>query len=132
MIPLLPFVFAFAAGLLPVAWSELALSIEEDRSVSSDHVTLCRVRVVNHGRSSWPGRRITFEARALRGGVVHETRAGRFGLTLGPRETLETVVGFEGRYERFEVAPKAEGGGDPSSGRSGRRSKRGGSGRKRR
>jgi hypothetical protein len=126
---LLPFLFSVAAGLLPVAWGELALSIDEDRGVSSDHVTLCRVRVVNHGRSVWPGRRITFEARALRGGVVHETRTGRFGLTLGPHETLETVVGFEGRYERFEVSP----GNAPevSNGRSGRRSKRGG-GRKRR
>ena len=122
MVSFLPFLFAVAAGLLPVPWNELALSIEEDRGVSSDHVTLCRVRVVNHGRSSWPGRRLTFEARALRAGVVHETRTGRFGLTLGPHETLETLIGFEGRYDRFEVAPKEAN--DPGGGRRGRRSKR--------
>ena len=126
---LLPLLFAVAAGLLPVAWSELSLSIEEDRSVSSDHVTLCRVRVVNHGRSAWPGRRITFEARALRGGIVHERRTGRFGLTLGPHETLETVVGFEGRFERFEVSPGTAR--ESSGGRSGRRSKRRGGGKRR-
>ena len=121
MVAFLPLLFAVAAELLPVAWSELALSIEEDRGVSSDHVTLCRVRVVNHGRSTWPGRRLTFEARALRAGRVHESRAGRFGLTLGPHETLETLVAFEGRYDRFEVSPK-EGRGE-AEGRGRRRSK---------
>jgi len=129
VISFLPFLFAAAAGLLPVAWSELALSIEEDRSVSSDQATLCRVRVVNHGSSTWSGRRLVFEARALRNGRVHEIRAGRFGLTLGPRETLETVVGFIGRYDRFEVVPK-EGSKDAENGSSGR-SKRRRSGKRR-
>jgi hypothetical protein len=119
----LPFLFAAAAGLLPVAWSELALSIEEDRSVSSDQATLCRVRVVNHGSSTWSGRRLVFEARALRNGRVHDVRTGRFGLTLGPRETLETVVGFIGRYDRFEVVPK-EGSNAAESGSSGRTNRR--------
>jgi len=123
VISFLPFLFAAAAGLLPVAWSDLALSIEEDRSVSSDHATLCRVRVVNHGSSTWSGRRLVFEARALRNGRVHDVRTGRFGLTLGPRETLETVVGFVGRYDRFEVVPK-EGSNASESGSSGRASRR--------
>ena len=129
MVSFLPLLFAVAAGLLPVPWNELALSIEEDRGVSSDHVTLCRVRVVNHGRSTWPGRRITFEARALRAGRVQESRAGRFGLTLGPHETLETLIGFEGRFDRFEVSPIE--GARSAEGGSRRRSK-GGAGKKRR
>jgi hypothetical protein len=117
--------FAAAAGLLPVpvAWSELSLSIEQDRSVSSDQATLCRVRVVNHGSSTWSGRRLVFEARGLRDGRVHDVRTGRFGLTLGPRETLETVVGFLGRYDRFEVSPK-DGSESYEGGSSGRRSRR--------
>jgi len=129
VVSLLPLLFAVAAGLLPVPWNELALSIEEDRGVSSDHVTLCRVRVVNHGSSTWPGRRITFEARALRAGRVYESRSGRFGLTLRPHETLETLVGFEGKYERFEVSPIE--GADSANGGSRRRSK-GRGGKKRR
>ena len=122
MFPFLSLLFAASAGLLPVAWSELALSIEEDRSVSSDHATLCRVRVVNHGSSTWSGRRLVFEARAARGGRVQEVRTGRFGLTLGPRDTLETVVGFMGRYDRFEVSPKE--GADAAEGGSERRANR--------
>ena len=129
MVSILPFLFAVSAVLLRVPWNELALSIEEDHSVSSDHATLCRVRVVNHGRSTWPGRRITFEARALRAGRVYESRSGRFGLTLGPHETLETLVGFEGKYERFEVSPIE--GADSAKGGSRRRSK-GRGGKKRR
>ncbi len=89
----------------PVAWHELALSIEEDRSVSSDHLTLCRVRVVNHGRSTWAGSRLGFEARAVRDGRIAARQSGRFGLTLAPHESLETIVGFVGRFDRFEVVP---------------------------
>jgi hypothetical protein len=97
-----------ASGSAPpeVAWGDLSLSIEEDRGFSSDHVTLCRVRVVNNGSSSWQGRRLVFEARALRGGQVAARQRGRFGLTLGPREALETIVGFVGRFDRFEVSPR--------------------------
>lgn len=87
------------------AWSELALSIEKDRSTSSDTVTLCRVRVVNNGRHTWAGRDLVFEARALEGSVVAARQRGRFGLVLGPHETLETLVAFLGLYERFEVKP---------------------------
>ena len=95
-----------------IAWEELSLSIERDHSTSSDQATLCRVRVVNHGARSWPGRSIGFEARAIQGGTVAASERGRFGLTLAPYGTLETLIGFQGRYDRFEVVPaggRAEG-----------------------
>jgi hypothetical protein len=99
--------FALLLSLVPppagVPWGELSLSIERDRSTSSDQATLCRVRVVNHGSRSWPGRSISFEARALQGGTVVATERGRFGLTLAPYGSLETLIGFQGRYDRFEV-----------------------------
>jgi len=95
----------WAAPAEPVRWEELALSIRPDPYTSSDTATLCRVRVVNNGGGSWPGRRLLFEARALSDGRVVERRVGRFGLILGPRETLETIVGFTGSYRAFEVAP---------------------------
>ncbi len=89
-----------AAG---VPWGELSLTIERDHSTSSDQATLCRVRVVNHGGRSWPGRSIAFEARAIQGGTVVASERGRFGLTLAPYGMLETLIGFNGRYDRFEV-----------------------------
>jgi hypothetical protein len=89
----------------PVRWDELTLSIYLEPYVSSDAVTLCRVRVFNHGSSSWSGRRLRFEARAVREGRVVERQRGRFGLVLGPRETLETVIGFSGSYRTFEIGP---------------------------
>jgi hypothetical protein len=92
-----------------VPWNELTLSIDRDHSTSSDQATLCRVRVVNHGSRSWPGRSIGFEARALQGGTVVATERGRFGLTLAPYGTLETLIGFQGRYDRFEVVPAGGG-----------------------
>jgi hypothetical protein len=95
---------AAAGSPAPIPWNDLALSIEEDHSVSSDRATLCRVRVVNHGRGTWQGHDVAFEARAVRGGRVAALQRGRFGLTIGPHETLETVVGFLGRFDRFEVA----------------------------
>jgi hypothetical protein len=98
---LLSLVPALSSSGLP--WSELSLSIERDHSTSSDQATLCRVRVVNHGSRAWPGRSIAFEARALQGGTVVATERGRFGLTLAPYGTLETLIGFNGRYDRFEV-----------------------------
>jgi len=100
-----------------VPWSELSLSIERDHSTSSDQATLCRVRVVNHGGRSWPGRSIAFEARAIQGGTVVASERGRFGLTLAPYGTLETLIGFNGRYDRFEVVA--------AGGRTERRSQRG-------
>lgn len=95
--------------------TELAFTIERDHGVSSDHVTLCRVRVVNYGARSWSGRSIVFEARAIRDGVVAATERGRFGLTLAPYSSLETLIGFTGRFDRFEVAPV---GGGPAERRS--------------
>jgi hypothetical protein len=91
-------------------WQDLALSIEKDRSTSSDTVTLCRVRVVNRGGHTWPGRHVRFEAAAIDGGVVMARERGRFGLSLSPHETLETVIAFVGLYDRFEVRPLFKGG----------------------
>jgi hypothetical protein len=100
---LLILVAALSGDGLP--WRELSLTIEADRSTSSDHVTLCRVRVVNHGFHTWPGKSLRFEARALDGGIVVAREQGRFGLSLPPRGSLETIIGFVGRYDRFEVEP---------------------------
>jgi hypothetical protein len=100
---LLVFLLSLVAPATP--WGELSLTIERDHSSSSDHVTLCRVRVVNHGSRSWSGRAIAFEARAIRDGAVAATERGRFGLTLVPYGSLETLIGFTGRFDRFEVVP---------------------------
>jgi hypothetical protein len=107
-------------------WSDLTLAIELEAGYSSDQVAVCRVRVVNHGAHTWPGRTLHFEARALDGGVVVERVRGRFGLSLPPGGMLETLVGFSAPYTRFEVAPAAasDGGGTRKrSGKSGKRSK---------
>ncbi|HEY3169916.1 MAG TPA: hypothetical protein VGK08_02830 [Thermoanaerobaculia bacterium] len=100
---LLVFLLSLVAPAAP--WGELSLTIERDHSSSSDHVTLCRVRVVNNGGRSWSGRAIEFEARAIRDGAVAATERGRFGLTLVPYGSLETLIGFTGRFDRFEVVP---------------------------
>ncbi len=86
-------------------WQDLKLSIEKDRYTSSDTVTLCRVRVENHGTRSWPGRLLRFEAQALEGATVAARETGHFGLSIKPHEALETLVAFPGRYDRFEVHP---------------------------
>jgi hypothetical protein len=107
-------------------WSDLTLAIEIEAGYSSDQVAVCRVRVVNHGAHTWPGRTLHFEARALDGGVVVERVRGRFGLSLPPGGMLETLVGFSAPYTRFEVTPAAasDGGGTRKrSGKSGKRSK---------
>jgi hypothetical protein len=96
-----------------VPWQELTLSIERDHQTSSDTVTLCRIRVTNHGGRSWQGRKIAFEARALEGGAVVASERGRFGYVLAPYGSLETLIGFVGRYDRFEVVP-AKGRGERS------------------
>ena len=93
------------ASYTDLPWQDLALSIEKDRSTSSDSVTLCRVRVVNRGPHTWPGRRLRFEAVAVEAGVVMARERGRFGLSLSPHDTLETLVAFHGLYDRFEVRP---------------------------
>lgn len=115
---LIPLLAAILSDGLP--WRELSLTIEKDRYTSSDSVTLCRVRVVNHGWRTWPGRSLRFEARALEGGVVVASETGRFGLSLTPGGALETLIGIVGRYERFEVVPVPTG----SSSSPGRRKRR--------
>jgi hypothetical protein len=105
MAPILLLVLAFSGSAQELPWQDLDLSIEKDFSVSSDRVTLCRVRVVNRGQHSWPGSRVRFEAVALEGGVPMARERGRFGLSLAPHETLETVIAFPGLYTRFEVRP---------------------------
>jgi hypothetical protein len=108
-----------AAGSEP-PWSEMTLSIEREHGYSSDQVTVCRVRVVNHGSRTWPGRALHFEARALDGGVVVERARGRFGLSLPPGGTLETLISFSIPVMRFEVSPA------PSSADTGARKRSGG------
>lgn len=93
-----------SAGAAPDPWSQVRLTIARDPYTSSDQVTLCRVRAVNYGPSSWQGRDLAFEARALTGGSVVRQR-GRFGLELAPYGTLETLVALPGRHDRFEVVP---------------------------
>ena len=110
------------ASSTDLPWQDLALSIEKDRSTSSDTVTLCRVRVVNRGSHTWPGRRVRFEAVAIEGGVVLARERGRFGLSLSPHDALETLIAFNGLYDRFEVRPLFKDPGDPES--KGRRGKK--------
>jgi hypothetical protein len=113
-------VFALSGSAEELPWQDLLFSIEKDFSTSSDTVTLCRVRVANRGAHTWPGSRLKFEAMALEGGVVMARERGRFGLSLAPHGTLETVIGFRGLYHRFEVRPVSK---DPNGSES--RSRRG-------
>ncbi len=106
-------------------WQDLVLTIEKDFSTSSDTVTLCRVRVANRGRHTWLGSRVQFEAIALEGGVAVARERGRFGLSLAPHDTLETVIGFRGLYDRFEVRLVSKDGRGPES-----KSRRGGRSKK--
>ena len=103
MTPTFFLALALSAAAADLPWQDLALSIEKDRSTSSDTVTLCRVRVVNQGTHTWPGRAVRFEAHALEAGVVMARERGRFGLSLAPHDSLETLVAFQGVYDRFEV-----------------------------
>lgn len=86
-------------------WQDLALTIEKDHATSSDTATICRVRVVNRGAHTWPGRSVRFEALALDGGAVMARERGRFGLSISPHDTLETLIAFNGLYRHFEVRP---------------------------
>jgi hypothetical protein len=104
MFPIVLLVLAVLASPPPDPWQEIRLSIVRDPYVSSDHASLCRVRAVNLGGRRWSGRALRFEARAYGSGGVAVER-GRFGLELEPYGSLETVIGFTGRYDRFEVSP---------------------------
>jgi hypothetical protein len=119
------FVFGllFASVGLDLPWQELSLTIFPDPGVSSDVSTICRVHVDNHGRHTWSGRHVSFEAEALDGDQVVERARGRFGLTLGPHESLETLIGFSGRFTRFRVRLITKEAPDPSPSRRGSRSK---------
>ncbi len=127
MIPVLFLWIGLTASVSDPSWQqELSFTISREFGISSDTVTLCRVRVTNHGSRTWPGREIRFVAEALDGGRVVETTHGHFGLSLAPHEALETLIGFSGRYDHFAVHPlaKASQGADQ-----GRRKSRGGSAR---
>ena len=127
MTPILFLSLALAAASpdnMDLPWRDLVLSIEKDRTVSSDTATLCRVRVVNRGGRTWQGRHVRFEAVAVEAGVVVARERGRFGLTLSPHDTLETVIAFQGLFDRFEVRPLIKEGNNPGSkGRSGKQAK---------
>src|SRR5262249_12399868 len=101
MIAVLVFRLFAASAETEAPWQDLSLTIFTDPDVSSDTATICRVRVENRGRHTWSGSRLRFEAEALDGSESMERRRGRFGLTLGPGEGLETVVGFSGRLRSF-------------------------------
>jgi hypothetical protein len=105
MIPILVWILASTLDANP--WTEVSLSLEKDRYTSSDQVTLFRVRVRNHASRSWPGRSLRFEVRAIDGGAVVARERGRFGLTLPPYGTLETLIALPGRYDRVEIEPVA-------------------------
>ncbi len=100
-------------------WVEVHLSIARDPYTSSDQVTLCRVRAVNHGGRRWPGRALAFEARARGGGVTVRER-GRFGLELAPYGSLETLISLPGRHDVLEVTPIAPGDSDARERRPGK------------
>jgi hypothetical protein len=108
-------------------WTEVRLSIARDPYTSSDQVTLCRVRAVNHGSRRWPGRSLAFEARARGGGVTVRER-GRFGLELAPYGSLETLISLPGRHDVVEVRPLAPGDDDARE----RKPRKSGSGSKKR
>lgn len=81
---------------------EVRLTVSRDPYTSSDQVTLCRVRADNLGSNRWSGRSLAFEVRVP--GLSPAVRArGRFGLTLEPYGTLETLVTLPGRHVRFEI-----------------------------
>ena len=108
MAPIVFFILwlALPASESPAAdlpWQDLTIRISPETGVSSDTATLCRVRIENLGTHIWSGRRLVFEAEALEAGQVVERARGRFGLTLGAREALETVIGFNGRFRDFRV-----------------------------
>ena len=123
MTPIILFSVLFASITADLPWQELTVTISPDPGVSSDVATLCRVRVENHGSHTWSGRRLAFEAEALEAGQPVERARGRFGLTLGPRETLETLIGFNGRFRDFRVRLLAKESLKPAPAKHGSRSK---------
>lgn len=117
MIPILALLLAVLPEASPSDSppDEIRLTVLRDPYTSSDQVTLCRVRADNLGGRRWSGRLIAFEVRVP--GTSPRVRArGRFGLTLEPYGTLETIVALSGRHDRFEVvAVRARNSGDRDS-----------------
>jgi len=81
---------------------EIRLTVFRDPYTSSDQVTLCRVRADNLGGRRWSGRALAFEVRVPGASPAVKAR-GRFGLSLEPYGSLETLVALPGRHDRFEV-----------------------------
>ena len=123
MTPIIFLGVLFASITADLPWQELTVTISPDPGVSSDVATLCRVRVENHGSYTWSGRRLAFEVEALEAGQPVERARGRFGLTLHPRESLETLIGFNGRFRHFRVRLLATESLEPPPTRHGSRSK---------
>jgi len=112
---------AFAAAATA---DDVVLTIAPEPGFSSDHVTLCRVTARNFTGHAIDGRSIAFEAQAWENGVAVMTEHGRFGGRIGPGETVESRIGFNGAFQAFTVAPAAPKG--PARGGSGRAGKGGG------
>jgi hypothetical protein len=104
--PILALSLLFLLGADAPDWSrgEIRLTVFRDPYTSSDQVTLCRVRADNQGGRRFSGRALAFEVRAV-GASPAVTARGRFGLTLEPYGSLETLIALPGRHDRFEVAP---------------------------
>jgi hypothetical protein len=103
MSPILFLPLLLLAGKAPTPHpGEIRITIARDPYVSSDQVTVCRVRAINDGSRTWPGKMLRFEARAT--DVVPAVRErGRFGLELSPHGSLETIIALPGRHDRLEV-----------------------------
>jgi len=104
------------------------LSIEPDPYVSSDHVTICRVVARNVSRRTLDGRSIGFEAQAWENGVQVMREKGRFAGAVGPGETAETQIGFNGVFTDVRVVPAAAKGSGRTGARRGGKSAKSGSG----
>jgi hypothetical protein len=104
-IPALPLLLLLAGDAPARPSQQIRLTVFRDPYTSSDQVTMCRVRADNLGGRRWSGRAIAFEVRALGEEPAHVR--GRFGLTLEPYGSLETLVALTGRHDRFEVVAVA-------------------------
>ena len=110
-----------AAG--PLRADDVVLSIAPEVGISSDHFTLCRVTARNVAGHAVDGRAVAFEAQAWEDGVAIMTEHGRFGGRIGPGETVESRIGFNGVFREFTIAPVAAK--SSSRGGSGRGAKKG-------
>ena len=118
MMRLTPLVLGIFLAAGPLRADDVVLSIAPEVGISSDHVTLCRVTARNVAGHAVDGRAVAFEAQAWEDGVAIMTEHGRFGGRIGPGETVESRIGFNGVFREFTIAPV-----------SAKSSSRGGSGR---